>query len=111
MNAIAKDFALGLVTGCALVVLVVVLLALVGCADVAQKPVAVQVKTVEVPKAVPVPCVAPEDIPPRTPTAMPDASADAARLAAGAAADVHNLVAENDKLRALLISCTMKGTP
>ena len=82
-----------------------------GCADVPPKPVAVQVRTVEVPKAVPVPCVAAEDIPAKTPTAMPDPKADAARLAAGASADLHNLVAENDKLRALLISCTKDVTP
>lgn len=83
---------------------------LFGCATLEPKPVAVQVKTVEVPKAVPVPCVDAADIPATTPTAMPDASADAARLAAGASADLHNLVAENAKLRALLISCT-KVTP
>lgn len=93
------------------VMLVAAITAVAGCADLAKRPVAVQVKTVEVPRVVPVPCVAAEDIPPRTPTAMPDPKADVARKAAGAYVDLHNLAAENEQLRALLIPCLKGATP
>jgi hypothetical protein len=85
--------------------------ALAGCAAVGPKPVAVEVHTVAAPTAVPVPCVAASDIPPRTATAMPEPQADLARKAAGASVDAHNLVAENEQLRALLIQCSSGGKP
>lgn len=91
------------------VIIVVFILILIGCAEVEKRPVAVQVKTVETVKTVPVPCVTPDDIPARTGTVMPDPSADVARKAAGAYVDMRNLYIENEQLRALLIQCT-KGT-
>lgn len=111
MNENVRDIGSALVASSALVAIVVVLVALFGCAEAAPKPVAVQVRTVEVPKLVPVPCVDAADIPAQAPTAMPDPKADAARLAAGASADLHNLVTENAKLRALLLPCTKDLTP
>jgi hypothetical protein len=111
MSPIAKDVLRSIGTAVLLVGLVVAIVALGGCAELTQKPVAVQVKTVDAPRAIPVPCVYPTDIPPKTPTAMPEPGADAARKAAGASADLHNVVAENDKLRALLVPCTKGATP
>jgi hypothetical protein len=82
-----------------------------ACATDGVRPVAVQVRTVEVDKPVPVPCVAASDIPAPTPTTMPAPPADVARLAAGAYVDMHHLVVENAQLRALLIQCTKGATP
>lgn len=69
------------------------------------------VKTVTVTKAVPVPCVRAEDVPPEVVTAMPAPDADIARKAAGASADVRALADQNKQLRALLIQCTEEPKP
>jgi len=111
MNRHVEDAARAVLLAIGLLLLVVLASLLAGCAELPRKPVAVQVRTVEVPRIVPVPCVAAADIPPRTPTAMPDARADAARKAAGAYVDMRNLVRENDELRALLTACTQGAIP
>ena len=93
------------------ILLVVMLLA--GCATVPPGrviPPGVEVRTVEVPKIVPVPCIKAEEIPPPTPTAMPAPDADDVRLLAGAYVDLHNVVQENDDLRKLLTQCA-SGIP
>ena len=94
-----------------LVVLVIVAVSLTSCAELERKPVAVQVKTLETVKLVPVPCVAPDDIPARAAKVMPDPTTDAARKSAGVAVDFKNLYRENEQLRALLIQCTKGATP
>jgi hypothetical protein len=89
-----------------------IVLALSGCATTPRPPVAVQVKTVEVVKAVPVPCVTPEEIPPRAAKVSPDpAKSDLARKVAGLYVDFKNLFNENEQLRALLVQCTQGGKP
>lgn len=111
MKPLVKDFAIGIGLALFLVAIVVGIAAMSGCATTG-KPVAVQVKTVEVVKPVPVPCVTPEEIPPRTPKVMPDpAQSDLARKVAGLYVDFKNLVAENEQLRAILTQCTKGTTP
>lgn len=87
---------------------IALLLLLAACAPLPTKPIERQVETVTVEKPVPVPCIAAADIPPKTPTVM-DPKADAARKAAAAYVDMHNLVQENDTLRALLVQCSQQG--
>jgi hypothetical protein len=108
MNQHIKDIGFAVLLA---VILVALVMLFTGCAEVEKRPVAVQVKTVETVKAVPVPCVTPDDIPARAATVMPDPSADVARKAAAAYVDMRNLYTENEQLRALLIQCTKGAIP
>jgi hypothetical protein len=108
MNSRVKDICFAVLLA---VVLVAMVLLFAGCAEVEKRPVAVQVKTVETVKAVPVPCVTPDEIPQRSASVMPDPRSDVARKAAAAYVDMRNLYTENEQLRALLIQCTKGTTP
>lgn len=80
----------------------IVLVLSTGCATT-QEPI-VRTETREVRVPVLVRCVKPEDIPAPPKTAM-DPKGDTKQLAAGAAADVLELEAYSEKLRARLLEC------
>lgn len=106
MSPIARDVIRSCVVAAILVTVVILIAATTGCETVQRKPVAVEVRTIPAPTAVPVACIDPAEVPPKTPTVMPDPKADIARKAAGAYVDMRNLYLENERLRALIAQCT-----
>ena len=115
LDPITIDVLRSVVIAIAIVFIVVVLSTMGGCdatQPVRPTPVAIQVKTVDAPRVIPVPCVDAAEIPPPSETVMPPRGSDGVRKSAGAYVDMRKLATENEVLRGLLTKCTrLEGQP